>query len=215
MTTEELPPTFGVLALIGGGNVLHVIDSETMEEVAPTSHDAGGHDGRAACGAHGRLRNIVRDVDARAIRHEGRPVCGNCRTQVARRTFESPVRGVAAAALEAHSATVTAASKPRKETAMKGTAKIEKLRAERTSINNKLSGLNTQLKRVTGTPREKARKPEINKRIKELTARREAIGAELQKLEEPDETPAATLQRVAARGSSTRAAKGRRAKTPA
>jgi hypothetical protein len=201
-------PTFDTVALVGGGNVLHVIEPQSIEVVEPTSLDAGGHDGRAVCGAAGRLRNMEHEIDARAIRHEGRPVCGNCRSQVER----SPVRGVAAGTIREHAATEKPRRRREETTMAKGAkAKIDKLRAERTSINNKLSGLNTQLKRIAGTPREKARKPEINKRIKELTSRRDAIGAELDKLEEDAGASAAASPRRAAAHSSTRAtAKGRR-----
>jgi hypothetical protein len=163
---------FGVL---GDGRTMHVIVETTREESALK--------GRAACGAKGVLTIRENGIDERAVVVKSKPVCTSCR-QLVDRKVASPDRGVASNGERSHGETDndeggTTMTK-RTET------KIAKLREERTSTNNKISGVKTQLKRIAGKRGTADRRKELDKRLTTLTKRRDEINTELAQLEAPE-----------------------------
>jgi TolA-binding protein len=77
---------------------------------------------------------------------------------------------------------------------MTKTEKIEKLRADRTSTNNRISGVKTQLKRIAGQRGKGERKRELENRLQSLIDERETLGKRIRDLEGPKQpaAPAAT-----------------------
>lgn len=115
----------------------------------------------------------VDGVDARAEQTRGRKVCGNCRNRLA---LEAP-----AATKEETVAPATdkrKESEPLLEATALGGANIERLRAERVTISNRISGVKTQIKRATAGKNTELRK-RAEKRLKELETARAAVNKEI------------------------------------
>lgn len=157
--------------------------------------------GRALCGTTGILTRRI-DADARAVVVEGAPVCGNCRDRVAfgRRAAmlrhdppgSTPITSPASPAERTTSmpTTTTDRKKAPSEALLEPEAYAshdsERLRQERLTLNNRLSGLKTQRKRAAG---DAAKIAAIDGRIDDLDTRRGLIANVLK--ERGPETPPA------------------------
>lgn len=168
-----LPAGLAMYAQLAGGNVVHV--------AWPT-----------LCGRTGELLGET-VADERAIAVNRRPVCGQCialrdralalrgersnvpnpETDDAGETGEKEARTMATATPS------KAASKELLDVKKYGTVSEKKLVDERTTINNRISGVKTQLKRLAGQRGVADRKKELQKRLDDLTNRRDLIGAQL------------------------------------
>lgn len=168
-----LPAGLAIYTQLAGGNVVHV--------------------GRPAlCGTNGEVLGET-VADERAITVNRRPVCGRCiplrgralASRADRSNVPNPETDDAGQTGEKEArtmATTTAtktASKELLDVKKYATASDKKLTDERTTINNRISGVKTQLKRLAGQRGVADRKKELQKRLDDLTNRRELIGAQL------------------------------------
>lgn len=132
------------------------------------------------------ISGLTSEVDQRAIAHAGRPVCGNCRGQLEQRLtagrstgiVHEPTRSATRRTTERSTMTTTTRMKAPSEALLEPASyagqTLERLKQERTTINNRLSGLSTQIKRhLAKHATDKARAAED--RAAELKTNRELV----------------------------------------
>lgn len=171
----DLEPRLAVYAVLGTGKAAHLLRDGL---VVDDSHAV------AVCGTAGPIAARL-EADERAVRVGPVVVCGNCRDQLAFRPSTSivvvePTRRRSTRREGAGMATATqdrkkAPSSALIETAQYATTDVERLRAERLTINNRISGLKTQLKRAAGTDKV----GELQARLDDLTNRRQMLADQI------------------------------------
>lgn len=121
--------------------------------------------GVTACGREAEL-TMTTEADERALRLAGAPVCGNCRDVLDNRRRHASVAFTPTRATGPEGGTMPTTATAPKTTTKKastrlldpsgyGKASATRLREERATISNRLSGVNTQIKR-TDDPAKKA-----------------------------------------------------------
>lgn len=163
-------------------------------------------DGMVACGAAGELaEGEIKIADARAIAVRSRPVCGNCRDVLDNRRRDASVALTPTRATGPEGGTMTTATKPKPKARTKAASKelldpakyattsAGRLREERATLSNRLSGVSTQIKRSTDDKKTKA----LERRQADLKKRRDKVNAALAK--KTDDVAEATQARAAAK----------------
>jgi hypothetical protein len=136
---------------------------------------------RAACGLTGKPIDHA-TADDRAVRVKHAPVCGNCRDVLDNRRRDVHVASTPTRATSPEGGTMTttterkkAASTPLLDPAKYATTSAKRLREERATISNRLSGVKTQLKRTDDAKKTR----ELEKRQKQLTGLRDKVNKAL------------------------------------
>lgn len=122
--------------------LLRQCDGKTPWHIARPGSDRG------ICGVKPSSFEIVHGVDQRVVAHAGRPVCVNC---LDRLTAGGGSGIVTFPTRKEHDMTTRkkAASTPLLDPETYADQPLERLQAERLTINNRLSGVGTQIKRFT------------------------------------------------------------------
>lgn len=158
------PSTIDIALQLGGKkeSAWHIVKtSERSKTEAPLYGDVERVEHVATlCGR--RFDGEVVEVDSRVVAHAGRPVCGNCTDQLAARLTSSGAAGIVESSptrgaddrRENRRNTMTTSTRkqavksaPLLEPASYDGQTVDRLKAERSTINNRLSGLGTQIKR--------------------------------------------------------------------
>ena len=224
------PSTIDIALQLGGKkeSAWHIVKtSERSKTETPLYGDVERVEHVATlCGR--RFDGEVVEVDSRVVAHAGRPVCGNCTDQLAARLTSSGAAGIVESSptrsaddrRENRRNTMTTSTRkqavksaPLLEPASYDGQTVDRLKAERSTINNRLSGLGTQVKRhLAKHDTEKARAAED--RIADLQARRthlaELIAAKSNDLGEATHAGAVAAAGAAEAGGDISTAAGRR-----
>lgn len=202
------PPRLLAYALIGGGKVAHL-----LREVADPHGDRPAT-ARAVCGVAGDLTART-EADEKAIRVDLGAVCTTCLERltqhpdvaiVARTDRRRPRSNAGQGRSTMTTSTDTrkkAASAPLLDRDAYGSTDPARLRQERFTINNRISGLKTQIKRAAD---DKAKTATLEARLDDMNARRAAIAQELAGRPAPDLDAATHEQAALAAGTADAAA---------
>lgn len=175
-----LPEGLALYAQLAGRDVVHVRQVAGLNAML------------ALCGAKGELLGEI-VADERAVMVSRRNVCRHCITHRERalalradrsnvpnpETDDAGETGEKEARTMATATATKAASKELIDVKKYATTSEKKLVDERTTINNRISGVKTQLKRLEGQRGVADRKKELKSRLDDLTNRRTLIAAQL------------------------------------
>lgn len=181
MTDLELDPRIALYGVLGNGRSAHLLRYTAFNSPA---HDADDVTAAGICGTKGKLTRRI-EADERAIvAATNAPVCGICRARydngdhaivivnpTPRRRRRPATRGATPMTTTTDTAN-RAKSRDLLDPKKYAGTPVARLKAERTTINNRISGLNTQLKRAGDA----AKKREINARLDDLLDRRDQLG---------------------------------------
>lgn len=164
-------------ARLGNGVTTHAIESMTV-------YDGGKEAGRAKCGIAGYLGEVS-EADDRAIRVAGDSVCRNCRDVLDNDRRDGSVALTPTRATSPEGGTMTTAAPEKTRTkapsaalldpAKYATTSAARLRQERATLSNRLSGVNTQIKRSDDAKKTK----ELERRKADLLKRRDKVNKAL------------------------------------